>query len=372
MRKRITADLLLEKLREINWYKDIQVIIDELIKQNKNFYFVGGTLRDAIISIIYNIKFFPEDIDIVVETENYNELTEMVENLFKIDISKNSVKITKHPHFLTLSIIFITNHRRIDLSLPRKEKYEYWGALPQVRLGKIDDDLLRRDFSINSIALRYNKSYLDGFTILDPFKGVQDIINKKIRILHKESFLEDPTRILRAVRFSAKLNFDLEKNTANLINMAVEKKVFNNVSRVRLLNEFINILRKGENFAKVVKLLKKFNLIEVYSFIKDIIMCFITHYKEIELRDLKISQEYKFYIRLFYLLEKACGNISPASNEKFRKYLIDLGVPRLIRGEIYKALDIFSGKRSFKEKNSWIEIYSDVYKKSLKTSSLEP
>lgn len=366
--KKITAEMILEKLKEINWYNEnIKPVVEELKKLNKNFYFVGGTLRDIIISIIYNKKFNPQDIDIVVEIENYDELSKIIETLFKEDINKNNVKIVKYPHFLTLSIIFINEYRRIDLSLPRKEKYKYNGALPDVELGRVEDDLFRRDFSINSIALIVSQDY---FAILDPFKGIDDIINKKIRILHKKSFLDDPTRIIRAIRLSAKLKFNLEKTTACLITEAIKKKVFSKVSKIRLANEFVNILKKGENLEIVVKLLKKFKIVEVYSFINDIIFCFIRNYKYIELKELEIQQEYKFYIRLLYLLEKSCIEEQPVKkNEKIKNFFIELGIPHSIRGEIYKALDVFSGKRRLKETDSWIELYAKIYKKNITFSN---
>lgn len=364
--KIITSEVLLKKLETIKWYEDIRVIVEKLKQLNKGFYFVGGTLRDAIISIIYKVVFDPQDIDIVVEMESHDELVNLVKDLFKEDIEKNNIRLVKYPQFLTLSVIFIYKHIRIDLSLPRKEKYRYYGALPEVDFGKIEDDLFRRDFSINSIALRYDFLKRE-FYILDPFDGIKDIKNKKIRVLHKKSFLEDPTRIIRAIRLSAKLKFELEKNTVSLIASAIKERVFENVSRVRWVNEFVNILKKGENFEVVVKLFKKFKLLETYSWIKEVIDCFVKNYKKIELK--KINSEYKFYIRLFYLLEVLCKktrfSMMSKNNEKIKKYLVELNIPRSIREEIYKALDVFSGKRRLKEEESWIKLYAKIYKKEI-------
>ncbi|MCX7910381.1 MAG: hypothetical protein N2505_02215 [Endomicrobia bacterium] len=361
----ITPEKLIKKLKQINWFNDI---IEKLKNQNKSFYFVGGTLRDAIISIIFKTRFTPQDIDLVVELNNYEELLQLV-NFFSFN---KKVQIIKYPQFLTLSVIFYNkNNKRIDFALPRKEEYRNWGVLPQVAVGNIDEDLFRRDFSINSIALRYD-SFKRRFEILDPFGGINDIFNKKIRVLHKKSFFDDPTRIIRGIRLLAKLNFYFEENTLSLLKEALEKKVFSYISKTRLTNEFVNILKKGKNLDIVAFLFKEFNLIEVYSFIKEIISCFIRNCKKIELDKIN-CEDTRYYIRLFYLLEALSSQEEKSLSEKdkivkFKKYLIELNIPRQIREKIYKAVDIFSGKRKDAELEEWMKLYVDIYKKKDITS----
>ncbi|MEN3013259.1 MAG: hypothetical protein ABDH23_01400 [Endomicrobiia bacterium] len=361
----ISSERLFEKLKEIDWYEDIERITKELIKHNMNFYFVGGTLRDAIISIIYNTKFNPEDIDIVVETENYEELIKLISG---ISFNKKTL-IVKYPQFLTLSITLISkedNTKRIDLSLPRKEEYEKWGALPQVKHGSIKEDLFRRDFSINAVSLRYDVNN-QKFEILDLFNGIQDIFNRKIRILHEKSFFDDPTRIIRAIRLSAKLKFKFEKHTLRLLNEALNKDVFKHISQNRLINEFVHILKKGGNLKVVACLFKSLKLIKVYEPIKEIIECFMKNYDKIELANVPLTFEERYLIRLFYLLESLCKEKENLDNKtsKFKKYLIQLNIPRKTREKIYKALQIFSGKtKKIEQIENWMKLYIMLYKKN--------
>jgi tRNA nucleotidyltransferase (CCA-adding enzyme) len=103
--------------------------------------------------------------------------------------------------------------RRIDLARTRSEKYPRPGALPDVEPAGIETDLGRRDFTINAMAV----PLADPDTLLDPFNGVADLERRVLRALHPKSFRDDPTRAIRAARYAARLGFDLDHRTANLL-----------------------------------------------------------------------------------------------------------------------------------------------------------
>ena len=108
----------------------------------------------------------------------------------------------------------------IDVAMARRETYEHPGALPTVAPGSIDDDLARRDFSINAMAVGLTPAAWGE--LLDPFGGRDDVNSRVVRVLHAESFVDDPTRILRAVRYAARLGYRLDADTEGLIHRDLE------------------------------------------------------------------------------------------------------------------------------------------------------
>jgi len=197
----------------------IEQVLDSANRLGLNIYLVGGTLRD----ILLKRQFF--DIDLVLEG---NAL-----NFARYLQGKLGGQIKTYGNFLSATIIL--SDFSLDLVTARKERYKYYGALPEILPGNIYDDLKRRDFTINAIALD-----LKNNKIIDPFGGQSDLENKVLRILHKDSFKEDPTRILRAARYQGRLGFSLSKTSEEEL---MEAKIFlNNVSPSRLKNEYIKII----------------------------------------------------------------------------------------------------------------------------------
>ena len=194
---------LLDKLEEKE-----KRIIDIVLNSNNEFknkiYIVGGVVRDLLME--RKIK----DIDFLIEGS-------------AIDfIKKSNLKIkSTHEPFNTVKVEILGEE--IDIASTRIETYDYMGALPTVlKTGvNIEDDLKRRDFTINSIA--YN---LHSNKIIDPYFGQKDIKKGVLKVLHKNSFLDDPTRILRGLDFKYRFNFEFDKNTASLIENCLE--TFNN------------------------------------------------------------------------------------------------------------------------------------------------
>ncbi len=159
---------------------------------------VGGAVRDELIGNLYNYKLKPKDIDLLVEGSAI-ELAEALRNeLGKERISKFII----HSAYKTVEMEI--DEISIDLASAREENYNSPGDNPTISYCNIKKDLFRRDFTINSIALK-----LSEMKLIDPFGGQESIKKKEIEFLHNKSVADDPTRIIRAARYSSRLNFQL-------------------------------------------------------------------------------------------------------------------------------------------------------------------
>ena len=205
-------------------------------------FVVGGFVRDLIL----NRSNF--DIDVVVEG-NANEFTEKIADFLNI-------KVEHHKEFLTSKLTF-KNGISVDFASARTEYYEKPAILPRVKMSTIKKDLYRRDFSINAMAIKLNTE--EYGILVDFFNSRGDLISKKIRILHNLSFLEDPTRILRGIRFEQRFDFSFDETTLTLLKEAVKKKFLERVSGQRLREELINILRE-KNPLYSIKRIKKLRI----------------------------------------------------------------------------------------------------------------
>ena len=194
---------------------------------NSRVYLVGGFVRDLIL----NFKNF--DLDMVVEGGGAD--------FAKLLSDKLGAKLTVHQRFGTAT--FITRDKlKVDIATARKETYPFPAALPEVEFGLLKDDLGRRDFTINAMAISLNKNNFGE--LIDYFDGQEDIRNRKIRVLHQLSFVDDPTRILRAVRFQERYGFRLGSYTVELLKAAVSSKMLNEVQPHRLRDEIILLLKE--------------------------------------------------------------------------------------------------------------------------------
>lgn len=197
-------------------------------------YLVGGLIRDLILDY-ENL-----DIDIVVE----GSAIEVARRLAR----STGARIDAYKRFDTAVVIFKTG-LRFDFATARTEYYERPGALPKVQKSSIRSDLLRRDFSINALA--FSLSRRNFGTIVDVVGGIKDIRNKTIRVLHSLSFIEDPTRIIRAVRFESRFGFKMDETTENLAREAVKVGALNQATPVRLRDELFDLFKEDEFLSAV-------------------------------------------------------------------------------------------------------------------------
>ena len=213
--------------------KDVSRLIhlagDIAAKDNMPAYLVGGIVRDLILGV----KNF--DLDIVVEGDGIKFAHDFARTL--------EAKITCHSRFCTATVN-LGKAAKVDIATARKETYPAPAHLPQVSPGRLKDDLCRRDFTINAMALGI--SGIDFAKIIDNFDGLIDLRAKRIRVLHDKSFIDDPTRILRAVRFEQRYGFRIEPRTLSLLKEAVSMKMLEKVQPQRLRDELVLIFKEDE------------------------------------------------------------------------------------------------------------------------------
>ncbi|MBX3350584.1 MAG: CBS domain-containing protein [Nitrospira sp.] len=185
-----------------------------------SLFVVGGCVRDLLLGI-QNL-----DLDLVVEGDGISFARKLG------DVLQARVKV--HERFGT-AMVLLPDGLKLDVATARTEYYEYPTALPTVEQSSIKKDLYRRDFTINALAVRLNGK---GFGDVQDFYGGQRDLNEKvIRVLHGLSFVEDPTRVFRAIRFETRFGFHLGKDTIALIAGAVKMNLFHRLSGHRLLEE---------------------------------------------------------------------------------------------------------------------------------------
>lgn len=171
-------------------------------------YFVGGPVRDLILGIV------PADFDMVVEGSGIRLGEAVVDQL--------GGELVKYLQFGTATWTLPTPVlplRTIDFVTARSEYYVNPAALPTVTPATIDEDIRRRDFTINTMTLRLDGNHFGQ--LLDPLNGLDDLANGRIRILHLQSFVDDPTRMLRAIRFEQRLGFQLTSETHSAMSAAL-------------------------------------------------------------------------------------------------------------------------------------------------------
>ncbi len=207
-----------------------------------SIYAVGGFVRDLLL----RVENF--DVDIVVEGDGIR-FAEEFEKKFPCGIRT-------HKKFGTAIILF-PDGLKVDVATARWEVYDSPAALPTVESASIKMDLYRRDFTVNTLAIQLNPKAFGE--LIDFFGGIKDIKEKKIRVLHNLSFVEDPTRVFRAIRFEQRFGFQIGKHTQNLMKNAVKVGFLERLSGGRVLSELILILQE-EDPLPALKRMRDFNL----------------------------------------------------------------------------------------------------------------
>ncbi|GAB4483213.1 MAG: CBS domain-containing protein [Thermodesulfovibrionales bacterium] len=207
-------------------------------------YLVGGSVRDLLLGQT-NL-----DIDLVIEGDGIAFAQELGRRL--------GGRVRPHKRFGTAHVVTDTIH--LDVATARTEYYESPAALPKVKTSSIKKDLYRRDFTINALAVRLNAP--DFGMLIDFFGGQRDIREKTIRVLHNLSFVEDPTRAFRAVRFSERFGFKLSRHTEALIKSAIQMNLFERLSGSRLYDE-LHLAFEETSPAKTLKRLADYGLLRV-------------------------------------------------------------------------------------------------------------
>ncbi|MDD3846034.1 MAG: CBS domain-containing protein [Syntrophorhabdaceae bacterium] len=190
-------------------------------------YLVGGFVRDLLLRNENN------DIDVVIEGDGIAFAEAMVERF--------NARIRSHREFSTAKILFPDGFK-IDIATARLEYYRAPAALPTVEYGSLKLDLHRRDFTINTLAISLNRNTFGE--LVDFFSAQRDIKEKMIRVLHSLSFVEDPTRVFRAIRFEKRFGFKIGKQTLSLIKNAVKLNILDKMRGKRIWAELALILKE--------------------------------------------------------------------------------------------------------------------------------
>jgi len=207
-------------------------------RKNMEVYMVGGIIRDLLL------RYPPEkDLDFVVIGDAI---------AFTYALQKISNGTVRHFDQFGTASLYMKDGTRLDFVTARREYYESPAALPRVESSGLKNDLFRRDFTINAMACSLDSENYGR--LYDYFNGRKDLRNRLIRVLYELSFVDDPLRILRAVRFEQRYNFTIDEETLKLIEKAIDKKVLVKVSRQRINHELRIVFREPSP----VRILKRF------------------------------------------------------------------------------------------------------------------
>ena len=181
-------------------------------------FLVGGPVRDLLLG-----RQDVVDVDLTLE--------EGGSTLARALAKRAGGRLRSFPQFLTYKVT-AEGLPEIDIATARKERYRSPGALPTVTAGRLKDDLVRRDFSINAMALDLRTG-----DMVDPTGGQQDLAARVIRVMHDQSFSDDPTRIFRAIRLCTRLGFAIEQQTGSHLRAAIENEALATIAKERIWRE---------------------------------------------------------------------------------------------------------------------------------------
>jgi tRNA nucleotidyltransferase (CCA-adding enzyme) len=279
-------------------------------KNGYTAYAVGGFVRDLLLRV-KNL-----DLDIVVEGDGIRFAKKLAEQF--------GGAVRTHEKFST-ALVIMPDGFNIDVATARLEYYEYPAAMPTVELSSLKLDLYRRDFTINAMAINLNPEKFG--TLIDFFNCQTDIKERRIRILHNLSFVEDPTRIFRAIRFEQRMGFTIGKHTEKLLKNAVKMNLFNRFLGNRCFTE-LKLIFSEENPIPAVRRMAEFDLLKF-------ILPELKFDKRME-RNLTEAQRAIAWYKLLYL------------DEPFRQWLVYLFA--ILVKSTYSELKILCMKFEFPER----------------------
>ena len=278
-------------------------------------YLVGGPVRDLLLgrSVI--------DLDFTLE-EGSSTLARGI-------AKRINGRVRSYPQFMTYKVT-ADEFPEIDVASARSEKYRQPGALPSVSPGTLSDDLLRRDFAINAIALDVISGELH-----DPTGGQRDLENKIVRVLHDQSFIDDPTRIYRAVRLATRLGFSIDAHTQELMREAIRSGALTTVSKERLWRE-LALAFEEQNAPQVIEALHNAGALEVLFGRRAIDPARLEHTRQVLQSNPALDREVLYTSAILY------GNASPVDLEGSGLSQLRARVVMQIANEIPRYIDALS------------------------------
>ncbi|MFO7571216.1 MAG: CBS domain-containing protein [Gaiellaceae bacterium] len=216
---------LVEELASVPAMRPLVDAVAALGSEGEGVYLVGGTIRDILLG---EDSF---DVDMAVEGDAIAFARSLAQTL--------GGRMTPHEKFGTAVVIY-GDGERLDVVTTRTEFYDAPAALPAVERASLRDDLFRRDFTINAMAVSLAPADLGR--LVDPFGGRADLDARMLRVLHNLSFIDDPTRIFRAIRYEARYGLRLEEHSARLARACIEMGLVGDLSSARLRDELTDLL----------------------------------------------------------------------------------------------------------------------------------
>lgn len=206
-------------------------------EKNVPVFLVGGQVRDAVLEISVR------DLDFVLVGDAPALAADIADRL--------GGQFTVHSRFGTATVYIEGYH--VDIVTARKESYSFPGSLPETSPSDLDDDLARRDFSINAMALPLSGN---NPKIIDPFGGLKDLSDGLIRVLHSDSFADDPTRMMRAVRYEQRLGFNITVDTLLELGQTISRGHISAVSGDRWRQELYRVFWEYESVPILIRLMQ--------------------------------------------------------------------------------------------------------------------
>jgi len=294
-----------------SFYNELQAIQTLANDLRISVYIVGGAVRDLILGVE------PLDVDIVIE----DDVKFFAEKL----VNKLNWQCGHLSPFMTIKLY--NDEQELDLVRARTEIYPKAGALPVVSPATLLLDLKRRDFSVNAMALK-----LDDFlqsnsnqifnNLIDPYSGVSDLRSKTIRTLHSKSFIDDPTRMFRAIRYMCRLDGKLAPETKKNFKEALNIGVLETISKKRILTEIKKILSERSSIACMEKL-SQLGVIKALNLVAE------DKYLTLE-QALTAGKSFAYFIAILYSLQSSTEVKSffarfQISKKEVKNYLVQNG-----------------------------------------------
>jgi tRNA nucleotidyltransferase (CCA-adding enzyme) len=236
MKHRMTQNDLLRRLPQerLSLLRELGNLADE---GGVSLYLVGGVARDLLL------KRENLDLDLTVEGDGIA--------FARLVADRYGAGLAVFERFATARLAF-PDGLKMDIATTRRESYAQPAVLPTVQPASIEEDLSRRDFTINAIAVQLNPRQFGR--LLDPYGGQRDLRARTIRVLHAGSFQDDPTRIFRAIRFEQRFGFRLERTTARLLAQAASTNLIQQLSGPRLQNEILLLFAEHDPVRAIARL----------------------------------------------------------------------------------------------------------------------
>src|SRR3954471_6289648 len=229
--------MLTEELGRLERLQRVFETVAAVSEPYEGVYLVGGTVRD----ILLGERSF--DVDIAVEGDAIALAQALADAL--------GGRVRAHDKFGT-AVVLYGEDERVDVVTARTEFYDAPAALPTVEHASIREDLFRRDFTINAMAVSLKGADLGR--LVDPFNGRRDLEAKTIRVLHNLSFIDDPTRIFRPIRYENRYGFRMDEHTLRLARGTIEMGLVGDLSSARLRDELVALLEEGEVDHSILRL----------------------------------------------------------------------------------------------------------------------